>query len=153
MLTGIRQYNLGLLKVIQKYGCLFLCFAEQSPIVFEKEEGIHRLNAIWEEAVDRGIISGDTDGDGNFDGIGEAEVQDHMALARLFSLDVRYDGQHHDADERIPPDVAFVFGQFFWKGGHFVIINRRKEVTFDSLGYSNTVKNGTLKSMRYYYAV
>jgi len=153
MLSGIRQYDSRLLRVIQKYGCLFLCFAEQSPIVFEWEEGIDKLNALWEEATEKGIISGDLNGDGDYDDVGEAEIKDHSALAKLFNLNVRYDGIHHDSEESIPKDVSFVFGQFFWKGGHFVIINKRKEVTFDSLGYSNTVQNGTLKTMRYYYAV
>ena len=153
MLNGIKQYDSRLLKVIQKYGCLFLCFAEQSPINFEWEEGIKKLNSLWKEATEKGIISDDLNGDGDYDDAGEAEIIDHNALAKLFNLNVRYDGIHHDADESIPKEVSFVFGQFFWKGGHFVIINKRKEVTFDSFGYSNTVKNGTLKSMRYYYAV
>lgn len=153
MLKNIDQNDRRLLKVIQKYGCYFLCLAEQSPLTFEDAEGCRKLNYIWEHATALGYISGDLNQDGDYDDVGEAEILDATSLCReFFSIFCHYDGVHHDAEENIPSDVAFAVGKFFWKGGHFVLINRRKEVTFDSLGYSNTVKNGTLKSMRWYYA-
>jgi hypothetical protein len=152
MLKGILQTDKGLLKVINDYGCLFLCFAQASPRVFEGESGRTELNNIWRIAEGKGIISGDINGDGDYDDIGEAEVQNHDALASLFGLNVSYDGKHHGADEFIPDNVAFVFGRFVYKYGHFVVINKSKIVTFDSLGNSNTVRNGKLESMRWYYA-
>lgn len=142
MLKGINQNSKGLLNAIRQYGCLFLCFAEQSPVVFEGDAGILLLNYMWRDAKDNGIIDKDD------------IVQEHTLLAQnIFKIKARYDGIHHDADENILKDTAFVFGEFFWRSSHFVIINRRKEVIFDPLGYSNTVKNGTLKTMRWYYAV
>lgn len=153
MLKGILQTDKGLLKVINDYGCLFLCFAEASPRVFEGESGRAELNNIWQTAESKGIISGDINGDGDYDDTGEAELQNHNALASLFGLNVSYDGKHHRADEPIPDNVSFVFGRFVYKYGHFVVIDRTKAVTFDSLGKSNTVKYGKLESMRWYYEV
>ena len=37
MLKGIKQSDKELLPVIQDYGCLFLCFAEVSPLITEWE--------------------------------------------------------------------------------------------------------------------
>ena len=154
MLKGIRQTDSRLLNVIKKYGCLFLCFAEQSPLVFEGDSGCAKLNSIWATATSQGYITDDVNKDGDYDDSGEAEIVDHSGLARdFFNLEVRYDGKHHSASEEIPDNVAFVFGKFVYKSGHFVIINKNKQVSFDSFGLSNTVANGKLESMRWYYAI
>lgn len=152
MLKGINQADSRLLNVEQSYGCYFLTLAQASPIVFQGDEGCQRLNGIWAKAVDLGIISGDINHDGDLDDDGEAEIQDATALARMFGLKVHYDGQHHGADEKIPSNVKIVIGQYWYKGGHFVLLNKSKKVTFDSYGKSNTVKNGYLKTMRWFYA-
>lgn len=154
MLRSIRQTDARFLRVIQKYGCLFLCLAESSPLVFDGEAGIKALNFIWTQAMNKGLISGDLNKDGDYDDVGEAEIQKIEELARTyFALDVRYDNQHHDADEPIPSNVKVIIGMYFWKGSHFVLIDRNREVTFDSFGHSSTVMNGALKSMRWLYAV
>jgi hypothetical protein len=152
MLKGINQTDSRLLKVEQSYGCYFLTLAQASPIVFQGDEGCQRLNGIWAKAVDLGIVSGDLNHDGDLDDDGEAEIQDATALARMFGLKVHYDGVHHGADEAIPADVKIVIGQYWYKGGHFVLLNKSKKVTYDSYGKSNTVKNGYLKSMRFFFA-
>lgn len=152
MLRNIKQSDKALKPVIQEYGCLFLCFAEASPLIFDGTEGRKALNKIWDEATKKGYISGDLNHDGDLDDDGEAEIKNHTALANeFFALDVRYDGVHHKADEKIPPKVKVVFGRYVWKGGHFVVLNKSKSVTYDSFGKSNTVKNGHLDSMRFYY--
>ena len=152
MLKNIKQSDKGLLPVIQTYGCLFLCFAYASPLVFDGAEGRKALNKSWEEATKKGYISGDINKDGDFDDSGEAEIQNHNALANeFFALDVRYDGSHHKADEKIPPRVKVVFGKYVWKGGHFVVLNKSKSIICDPMGKSNTVKNGRLDSMRWYF--
>lgn len=154
MLKGIKQSDKELLPVIRDYGCLFLCFAEVSPLIFEGSEGRKALNKIWNEATKKGYISGDINHDGDLDDSGEAEIQNHNALANeFFALSVRYDNQHHKADEKIPSKVLFVFGKYVWESGHFVVLNKSKIVIFDSFGKSNTVKNGKLDTMRWYYAV
>ena len=153
MLKNIKQSDILFIKPIRNYGCYFLCFAQASPIIFKGEEGIQRLNGIWAKATEDGLISGDINHDGDVDDDGEAEIQKATELARkYFNLNIKYDGIHHDGKELIPANVKLIIGQFWWKGGHFTIINRLKKVTFDSYGESNTVKNGYLKSMRWFYA-
>lgn len=152
MLRDIKQTDKELLPVIQKYGCLFLCFANASPLIFEGSNGRKALNKIWKEAEKKGYISSDLNHDGDYDDIGEAEVQNHTALANeFFALSVRYDGKHHNADEKIPSSVSVVFGKYVYKSGHFVQLNKSKKVIFDSFGKSNTVTNGKLENMRWYY--
>ena len=153
MLKGIKQSDKELLPVIQKYGCLFLCFANASPLIFEGSNGRKALNKIWKEAEKKGYISEDRNHDGDYDDDGEAEIQNHMALANeFFALSVRYDNIHHKKKKKIPSNVAVVFGHYVFKFGHFVQLNKSKEVIFDSFGVSNTVKNGKLDNMRWYYA-
>ena len=153
MLKNIKQSDMLFIKPIRTYGCYFLCFAQASPITFKGEEGIQRLNGIWVKATEDGLISGDINHDGDVDDDGEAEIQKATELARkYFNLNIKYDGVHHDGKELIPTNVKLIIGQFWWKGGHFVLISRLKKVTFDSYGESNTVKNGYLKSMRWFYA-
>lgn len=151
MLKGIKQTDPRLLRVIQKYGCLFLCFAQASPIVFEGESGIRALNNLWIKAEDEGAVNGDLNRDGDYDDLMEAEVKDHNMLARLFNLPVRYDGKHHSTAEKIPDNVKIIFGCFFLKGTHFVVLNKQLDVAFDPYGESNTVRNGYLKNVRWYY--
>lgn len=153
MLKGIKQSDKELLPVIRNYGCLFLCFANASPMIFEGSKGREALNKIWTEAEKKGYISGDLNHDGDYDDDGEAEIINHNALANeFFALDVKYDNQHHKANETIPSSVAVVFGRYVYKYGHFVQLNKSKKVIFDSFGTSNTVLNGNLESMRWYYA-
>ena len=153
MLKGIKQSDKELLPVIQDYGCLFLCFAEVSPLIFEGSNGRKALNKIWIEAEKKKYISGDLNHDGDYDDSGEAEILNHNALANeFFALSVKYDGIHHKADEKIPSNVKVVFGKYVWKYGHFVVLNKTKKVTCDPMGVSNTVKNGKLESMRWYFS-
>ena len=154
MLKGIKQSDKELLPVIQEYGCLFLCFANASPLIFEGSNGRKALNKIWQEAEKKGYISEDKNHDGDYDDSGEAEIQNHTALANeFFALSVKYDNIHHKADEKIPSKVVVVLGRYVFKFGHFVQLNKTKKVIFDPLGKSNTVANGKLESMRFYYAV
>lgn len=152
MLKGINQKDLRLLKRIRDYGCLFLCFANKSPVVYKGDSGTNKLNQLYKQAEKLGYISGDLNGDRDYDDEGEAEILDHNGLLSLFHIDAHYDGIHHDATEIPGEDVLFSFGKFFWKSPHFVEIDRDGEVIFDPLDKSNTVRNGTLVSRRFYYA-
>ena len=51
MLVNIRQIDIELLENIRENGCLFLCFAEVSPLVFVEQNGRKALNKIWKKAV------------------------------------------------------------------------------------------------------
>ena len=151
MLKGINQADSRLLGVIQSYGCYFLTLAQASPVVYQGDEGCQRLNGIWAKATDLGIISGDINHDGDLDDDGEAEIQDATAVAKMLGLKARYDGKHHDAKEPIPSNVLVVIGQYWWRSGHFVLLNKSKKPIFDSYGKSQAVKNGYLKSMRWFF--
>lgn len=154
MLKGINQADKRLISPIQHYGCYFLTLAEASPITFKEDEGCQRLNGIWVKATELGIISGDINHDGDVDDDGEAEIQDVTRLAQeYFNLKVKYDGKHHEGNEPIPAKVKIVIGQYWYKSGHFVLLNKSKKVIYDSYGKSNTVKNGYLKTMRWLYAI
>lgn len=154
MLKNINQSDTRLLNAINKWGCYFLCLAEASPIVFKDKEGCMKLNGIWSKAIELGYITGDLNHDGDLDDDGEAEIQKPTELAQnLFDLKVKYDGIHHKGDELIPANVKVIIGQFWWQGGHFALINHLKKVIRDPYGQSNTVKNGYLKTMRWFYAV
>lgn len=141
MIKDIIQTDSRFLKNIQESGCLFLCFAEVSTVEFNGETGIKILNNLWNVAKHNGYISKDD------------IILDHNAIAnKIFQLNVKYDNIHHKASEDIPKEVKYVFGQYVYKYGHFVVLNKNKEVVFDSLGKSNTVKYGKLNTMRWYYA-
>lgn len=141
MLKNIKQTDNELSPVIQESGCLFLCFAQVSPLIFEGSNGRKALNKIWKEAVKKGYISK------------EDIILKHNEIANeFFALDVKYDDIHHKADETIPDNVKIIFGHYIYKYGHFVVLSKNKKVIFDSLGESNTVKNGKLETMRWYYA-
>lgn len=152
MLKGINQSDSRLISPIRMYGCYFLTIAQASPVVYSGDEGCQRLNGIWAKAIDLGLISGDKNHDGDVDDDGEAEIQNASSVAKLLGLNVRYDGVHHSPEEDIPNTVKVVIGQYWYLSGHFVLLNKSKKVTFDSYGKSNTVKNGYLKSMRWFYA-
>ena len=153
MLKGILQTDTRLDKNIRSYGCLFLCFAYASPMIFDGAKGCKALNKIWKDAIKKGYIAGDLNGDGDMDDDGEAKLLDHNKIANeFFAMEVKYDNVHHTAEEKIPAGLYTVFGRFVWKGGHFVVLNKDRTVKFDPLGSSNTVKNGKLQSMRWYYA-
>ena len=77
---------------------------------------------------------------------------DHNKLAELFELKAKYDDMHHKAEEKIPSKVKYVFGEYTYTDSHFVVLNKSKKVIFDPYGKSNTVKNGNLNTMRFYYA-
>ena len=154
MLKGILQTDTRLDKNIRSYGCLFLCFAYASPMIFDGAKGCKALNKIWKEAIKKGYIAGDLNGDGDMDDDGEAMLLDHNKIANeFFAMEVKYDNVHHTAEEKIPAGLYTVFGRFVWKGGHFVVLNKDRTVKFDPLGSSNAVKNGKLQSMRWYYSV
>lgn len=141
MLKNIKQTDNELSPVIQESGCLFLCFAQVSPLIFEGSNGRKALNKIWKEAVKKGYISK------------EDIILKHNEIANeFFALDVKYDDIHHKADETIPDNVKIIFGHYIYKYGHFVLLNKNKEVIFDSFGVSNTVKNGQLETMRWYFS-
>lgn len=153
MLKNILQTDKALLKRIQKYGCLFLCYAYKSPVEFNGSAGCALLNILWKEAEEKGYISGDLNEDGDYDDEGEAEIQSHEGMLKLFQINAKYHG--HESNPADYPDekVVFTFGKFVWQTAHFAVINNKTDkVIYDPSGHSYTVKNGILVQRRRYYA-
>ena len=67
MIKGILQTDKRLLKVINDYGCLFLCFAHCSKTVFKGTKGCEMLNSLWLDAVKAGYITSDLNDDSDYD--------------------------------------------------------------------------------------
>lgn len=145
MLVGINQNTKELLPVIQKYGCLFLCFAYSTKAVFEGKDGVERLNRMFRELQETGCINNsETD----------PYIKEHQGVSDTFALYATYDNMHHKAEENIPERVAHVFGRYVYGGlQHFVVLNKDKSIKFDPLVHSKVASNGKLKDMRWYYAV
>ena len=117
---------------IRSYGCLFLCMYAFSPAILTKQ----RLNELWLLAVKKGIIVDNV-------------IQNHNAMCAMLGWNCRY------LDKHFPPDTQIEANQkaiacFRWKYTHFVIVDKTKIILYDPLGCSETVKNGTLESLRLY---
>ena len=144
----MRQKNEKLLPAIQKYGCLFLCYASMTEKYFSE----YILNEKWEEAIRKGFITGDLNKDGDFDDEGEAIMVNHQGvITDIFGLSYIYDNIHHKASEKIPENVEKIIGRFFWKTSHFVTIDKDKIPIYDPLENSLTVRYGKLADMRFLY--
>lgn len=152
MLKNIYQTDKGLLEPVRKYGCLFLCYAYASPVLFEGVSGRRSLNRIWCQAIEEGYISGDLNEDGDYDDEREAEVQNPEGLLKLFLIEAKYYGHEAKPSDFPKEKVSFIFGKYVWKGTHFCVIDKSDKILYDPAGHSYTVKNGKLAQRRYYYA-
>lgn len=141
MLCNINQKTEHLHPQIQSVGCLFLCMAYCSPLIFSGIEGCKALNYIWNKAKKLNFV--DQDG----------LIVDHNALLDLFCILAVYDDTHHSASENIPDDVIYIVGQYVYHSGHFVVLDKNKTILFDPLITSGAVRWGELKTMRWYHAI
>ena len=143
----IYQKDPVLNPVIQKYGCLFLSILYHAPKTITEADA----NVIWDLCVQRGIITGDLNADGDFDDIGEAVLKSHQKLLDILEIPARYDNKHHTAEEEIPDGVLFAIGGFKYNILHFVNIDKDKRVVNDPLRNSLSVSMGKLETMRWYW--
>lgn len=118
---------------IQKYGCLFKSIAYFS----KKDISVEEQNNIWDRLVRSGAISRDS------------VILDHDAVAAALGSDIEYLDAHFPPDTPIPTNCVAI-GCFKWKHTHFVVLDRKKNVVYDPIPNSNTVKNGKLISLRLY---
>lgn len=144
----IYQTDKGLDPVIQKYGCLFMSLAWASDIKYTAME----LNKIWYACIAKGHISGDLNRDGDMDDNGEAEILSHDGVARELGSCLAYTNAHNSPTVNIPAGY-YAIGAYYnprTRFTHFVVINRDKEVVYDPIPHSVTVREGYLKSIRIY---
>lgn len=119
--------------------------------VFNVEPSYNFLNTKWMEAIDKGIISGDLNKDGDMDDKKELEIQDHNKLLKHLNIPFRYLGS-------FPPTTKieskqYAIGEFYNTDTtftHFAFLDSNKKVEYDPIKDSITVKNGTLKTIRLY---
>jgi hypothetical protein len=132
-------------QVIQNYGCLFKSIAYFS----KKDVSVEEQNIIWDILVRNGYITGDLNGDGDVDDALESIILDHDAVADALGSDIEYLDAHFPPDTPIPTNCVAI-GCFKWKSTHFAVLDRKKNVVYDPIPNSNTVKHGVLISLRLY---
>lgn len=120
-------------STIQKYGCLFKSIGYFS----KKDISVEEQNNIWDRLVRNGAISLDS------------VILNHDAVADALGSDIEYLDAHFPPDTPIPTNCVAI-GCFKWKYTHFVVLDRKKNVVYDPIPNSNTVKNGHLISLRLY---
>lgn len=147
---------------MNKYACLFLdiAYAREYYLghVWSKEE----LKRLWTEAIVSKILSGDLNGDGDMDDKGELEIQSHSAVASLLASPIRLippsgPGLVHG---HFPPTTLimnrYAIGCFYNPATnfrHFGVLLPNRQVIYDSMGRSVTIKEGYLESLRLYEVV
>ena len=151
----------------QHYACLFSCLLRSRETILGKAWGIADGVAAWKAARSAGIISGDLNGDGDFDDPGEDEIRKYPELFRLLGLPLREIapeslglplGFDHNGASRILPVIEaldlsrfWVIEAWRWKITHFVCGDGcgQRPVIYDPIrGGSLTVANGTIESLR-----
>ena len=144
----LRQTNAALDKYVQKYGCLFFSIANASG----KEYLPTEINKIWADCCAKGYIAGDLNNDGDLDDYNEAIIINHDAVAKMLGAKLAYIPKHYPVDILLPDGYYFI-GEFYNKATdfhHFVVIDRNKQVVFDPIPNSRTVREGKLVSIRFY---
>lgn len=144
----IKQTDKKCDKYIQKYGCYFCSIANAVGKEFTAEE----LNAAWAKCLSLKYINGDMNGDGDLDDANEAIIVNPNGVCKVLGAKLIYVDRQFPAVLDIPKG-HYAIGCFYnpsTKFRHFVVINENKQVIYDPILNSNTVKNGYLESMRIY---
>ena len=112
-------------KVLGDYGCLLLCYLHEANIDVN-------ITKYFNELVELDIIDND------------CYVLDGDRLLKFFGSDKRIARGTNENGNTIVP---YKYGN----AEHFVVVNERKEIVFNSLENSNCVKNGFIdeSSARY----
>lgn len=137
---------------IQHYGCVANALAAYREFRMGKPWRVHEWGAAMHLAVDKGIISGDLDGNDNMDGSNEALIQDYQKLADHFGLPLKYLGKYAQVDyDKFIGDKFWVLVSWYnprTKFTHWVIGNKRP-VFWDSINHGSiTVAEGAPYALR-----
>jgi len=115
----------------------------------KKEPDYGFLNALWQNAINTGIISGDLNKDGDMDDNSELLILDKDKLLALAGLKIKCLGTY--SPDHATPDGMYAIGEFYndrTKFTHFVAIGKDKKATYDPILNSVTYREGVLKSIR-----
>lgn len=144
-----RQTDLSLIGYIGKYGCFFMCLIYYYALWLKHPEPTYfELNEIWDTAIERGIITGDINNDGDLDDAGECLIIDKIKLLSLAGIRAKY--------EQLASDYSIKSGEYAiaemfnrrTSFTHFVVIDSKRNVIYDPIKDSITAKEGTIKSIR-----
>lgn len=108
------------------------------------------LNVIWQNAIAKGIISGDVNKDGDMDDGNELLILDKDKLLRLAGIDMRYIGSFAPNAVTKQDGVYFIGEMFNARTNftHFVGLDKDLKVEYDPIENSITAREGVLKSVR-----
>lgn len=151
----------------QKYSCLFNICARPREVLCGKPWTVGEYNDAWRGARAAGIITGDLNGDGDYDDPGEDEIQNYQRLFDFlgvpllavppeslgFATMIDRKGILRVAPQKAPLDVRkyWVAEFWIWKQGHFVQGNGtgKHPAIWDPVsGGSRTRRLGVCESLR-----
>lgn len=145
------QTDSQFLGYINKYGCFFMCMTYWFSF---KKDGIELsyefLNSIWTKAIDKGIISGDLNHDGDMDDAKELLILDKDKLLSLVGLKLKYVGSFNTIDF-IKKDGQLYIGEFHNdRTGftHFIAVDENLKIIYDPILDSVTAREGKIKTVR-----
>jgi len=145
-----RQTDLQLIGYISKYGCFFMCMVYWLSLKKGHDVEYDFLNVVWQNAILKGIISGDVNKDGDMDDGNELLILDKDKLLRLAGVDMRYIGSF--APKAVTKqDGVYLIGEMYnerTKFTHFVGLDDNFKVEYDPIENSITAREGVLKSVR-----
>ena len=122
---------------IQHFACLIDAVAAFREFVQKNPWRVHEFAAAVHLAVDKGIVSGDVNNDGDKDDPGEATVQDLQKLADHFGLPLKYLGKFDQKDyPRFTGPKYWVAVAWYNPRTKFIhwVIGNQKPVLWDSIG-------------------
>ena len=137
---------------IKSYGCTADALASYREFVMGQPWRVHEFGAAMHLAVDRGVISGDKNGDGDMDDGDEALIQDYQKLADHFGLPLTYLGKFAQADyDKFSGTDYWVLCAWHNARTNFThwVVGNARPVAWDSIrGGSVTVAEGAPYSLQ-----
>lgn len=135
---------------INKYGCFFMDICYWIKWQLSKSEPDYNfLNKTWKDAIEKGIISGDLNHDGDMNDNGELLILDKDKLLALAGIGLKCLGTF--GPDKDIPNGMYAIGEFYndrTKFTHFVAIGKDKKRVYDPILNSVTYREGVLKTIR-----
>jgi len=148
-----RQTDKWFIGYVSEFGCFYLDLVYYLPIWLRMPEPSYRaLNELWEKGIELGCISGDLNNDGDLDDAGEACIgttEQKNKLLELAGISCIYEGTK-SVDYKIKEDEYAIAEMFNAATGyiHFVVIDHKRNIVYDSIKNSVTARDGKIISIR-----
>lgn len=123
---------------IYDYGCYFMSLLYVRKISYSEITSLDELLMYYDTFVSKGWMDVD------------CYIKDPCAILKYLT------GKKYTAvkDTALDPNANIIIGRWYNPATnfhHFVVMNRDNTIVWDSLGDSNTVKNGVIESYRLFY--